>query len=105
MLITFIFHVGHDQGEQILVSSKVLDETAFPKASWRVRVAPWWVEYVEGRDALGKAVSAGDEPRIVAERQNRSLNQVTLVSESIGIEWLEETCGPRKESFLLRISY
>ena len=50
----------------ILVSSEVTDETAFPRASWRVGILE-----VGGRDlvreALGKAVSAETEPRSAAE--------------------------------------
>ena len=51
--------------ELILVSREVSDETAFPRASWRVRV----IEVVGkvGWEALGKAVSADVEPRSVEE--------------------------------------
>ena len=48
------------------MSSEVSDETAFPRASWRVRVVAV-VGRVEGWVALGKAVSAKAEPRSAAE--------------------------------------
>ena len=48
------------------MSSEVSDETAFPRASWRV-----WVKAVVGRvlgwEDLGKAVSAEIEPQSAAE--------------------------------------
>ena len=48
------------------MSSEASDETAFPRASWRVRVMEV-VGRVKGWEALGKAVSAEVEPRRVAE--------------------------------------
>ena len=54
------------QGDQILVSSEVSDETAFPRASWRARVLVV-VGRVDGWEALGKAISAEAEPRSAAE--------------------------------------
>ena len=48
------------------MSSEVSDETAFPRASWRVRVMEV-VGRVYGWEALGKAVSSKTEPRSVAE--------------------------------------
>ena len=51
---------------QILVPSEVSDETALPRASWRVRVLGV-VGRVRGWEALGKAVSAETEPRSAAE--------------------------------------
>ena len=48
------------------MSSEASDETAFPRASWRVEVVV--VEgRVDGWEALGKAVSAEAEPRSEAE--------------------------------------
>ena len=60
------------------MSSEASDETAFPRASWWVGV----MEVrggVQGWEALGKAVSAGAEPRRVAELLE-SLNLVTLAA-------------------------
>ena len=51
---------------QILVSSEVSDETAFPRALWRVGVMTV-VGRVDGWEALGKAVSSETEPRSVGE--------------------------------------
>ena len=48
------------------MSREVSDETAFHRASWRVRVMEV-VGRVKGWEALGKAVSAEIEPRSVAE--------------------------------------
>ena len=48
------------------MSSEVSDETAFPRASWRVRVMEVGGR-VDGWEALGKAVLAEAEPRSVAE--------------------------------------
>ena len=57
---------GQVQWCQILLSSEASIETAFPRASWRVRV-----KGAVGRgdewDALGKAVSTEAEPPSVAE--------------------------------------
>ena len=50
------------------MSSEVSDETAFPRASWRVGVMVVGVGgRVYGWETLGKAVSAEAEPRSVAE--------------------------------------
>ena len=48
------------------MSSEVSDETAFPRALWRVGVVVM-VGRVDGWEALGKAVSAETEQRSVAE--------------------------------------
>ena len=48
------------------MSSEVSDENAFPRASWRVRGVAV-AGRADGWEALGKAVSAEIEPRIVAE--------------------------------------
>ena len=48
------------------MSSEVSDETAFPRASWRVGVLGA-VGRVDGWEALGKAVSAETEPRSAAQ--------------------------------------
>ena len=54
------------QGCQILVSSEASDETAFPRALWRVGMVAE-LGRVDGWEALGKAVLAETEPRSVAE--------------------------------------
>ena len=54
------------QGDHILVSREASDETAFPRALWRVGVLAV-VGRVLGWEALGKAVSAENEPWSVAE--------------------------------------
>ena len=48
------------------MSREVSDETAFPRALWRVGVVAL-EDRVDGWEALGKAVSAEAEPRSVAE--------------------------------------
>ena len=48
------------------MSSEASDETAFPRASWRVGVKEV-VGRVDAWEALGKAVPAETEPRSVAE--------------------------------------
>ena len=48
------------------MSSAVSDETAFPRASWRVRVMEVGGR-VDGWEALWKAVLAKAEPRSVAK--------------------------------------
>ena len=48
------------------MSSEVSDETAFPRALWRVRLVVV-VGRVDGWEALGNAVLAEAEPRSVAE--------------------------------------
>ena len=52
--------------DQILVSSEASDETAFTRASWRVRGMAVRGR-AEGWDALGKAVSSEAEPWSAAE--------------------------------------
>ena len=56
------------------MSSEVSDETAFPRASWRVRLVAV-VGRVDGWEALGKAVSAETEPRSAAEPNISSLSR------------------------------
>ena len=51
---------------QNLVSSEVSDETAFPRASWRVGLVAV-AGRVDGWEALGKGVLVETEPRSVAE--------------------------------------
>ena len=48
------------------MSSEASDETAFPRALWRVGVLEV-VGRVNGWEALGKAVSSEAEPRSAAE--------------------------------------
>ena len=48
------------------MSSEASDETAFPRALWRVRVLAVGGRE-DGREALEKTVSAEAEPRSVAE--------------------------------------
>ena len=64
-------------GDQILVSSEAPDETAFPRASWRVRVVA-----VVGRVDRREAVLAGAEPRRVAETNDLGISRLIWSPDS-----------------------